>query len=284
MATTALRYPGDLADGSGDYVSFTFFEYVAPYAGGTTKSTKEAYDEGKDFTKSDLSPIQLYMPEDISASYSTSWGGRKFGPLAPLALSMAGDIMGAEGQSQQLAAGESFGKKVGDMMGGAMPYIGASIVAKGMNRLPGMGGGVTANDILATTRGNILNPNTEVIFDGPELRNFTLNFKMMARSKGETDNIQSICNTFKKASLPSQGTDTLLIGVPNICKVKFMHKGDAHKYVTQFKCAAITSVNINYTPDGSWATYVRGEPIAIGLQVQFLELKLVYKEDVDKGF
>jgi len=231
-ATTPLKYPGDIAESNGDYVSFTFYNYAPPYKGGAgggatptsgsyLDSYNGAFENGEKLEPSNLSPIIMYMPEDLSTTYAQKWGGREFGPLAGLALSLAGGVMNAGDGGAAAAAAADFGNKLKGTIGGVMPFMGASLVANAMNILPGFGGGVTANDILASTRGEILNPNTEVLYQGPELRTFSLNFKMLARSSGEADIIRSICTTFKKASLP-RGKDTAqnLIGVPNIVKVK----------------------------------------------------------------
>lgn len=291
-----LLYPGDLAEQDGDYVSFTFYKYAPPYKGGAgggatptsgsyLDSYNGAFDDGEGLLTSGLSPIIMYMPEDLSTSYGQTWGGREFGPLAGLGLSLAGGVMNAGNGAAAAAAAADFGNKLSGTIGGVMPYIGAGLVAKAMNVIPGMGGSVTANDILASTRGEILNPNTEVLYQGPTLRTFSLNFKMLARSSAEAKIIKNICNTFKRASLP-RGKDTAqnLIGVPNIVKVKFKHKTQDHPYLTQFKCCGIGNVQINYTPDGAYATYTTGAPVAVTLALQFQELKLVYNEDIDKGF
>lgn len=292
-----LKYPGDIAEGTGDYVSFSFFNYAPPYKGGTgggatpaagggyVNTYNGAFEDGKGLEPSKLSDIIMYMPEDLSTSYGQTWGGREFGPLAGLGLSLAGGVMNATNGGAAAAAAADFSNRLGGTIGGVMPYIGAGLVAKAMNVIPGMGGSVTANDILASTRGEILNPNTEVLYQGPTLRTFSLNFKMLARSSNEAKIIRDICNTFKKASLPF-GKDKAqnLIGVPNIVKVTFMHKTAAHPYLTQFKCCGIGNVQINYTPDGAYATYTTGAPVAVTLALQFQELKLVYNEDIDKGF
>ena len=292
-----LKYPGDIAEGNGDYVSFEFFDYAPPYKGGAgggatpaagttyVNSYNGAFENGEGLEPSGLSNIIMYMPEDLSTSYAQTWGGREFGPLAGLGLSLAGGVMNAGNGPAAAAAAADFGNKLGGTIGGVMPYIGAGLVAKAMNIIPGFGGSVTANDILASTRGEILNPNTEVLYQGPTLRNFSLNFKMLARSSAEADIIRSICTTFKKASLPF-GKDKAqnLIGVPNIVKVRFKHKTNDHPYLTQFKCCGIGNVQINYTPDGAYATYTTGAPVAVTLALQFQELKLVYTEDIDNGF
>ena len=293
----AVRYPSDIAHGTGDYVLFQFYDYKPPYdgtkAGNAPNQSQNqyvykyngAFDDGNGLAKAnDYPEIIMYMPEDISASYKSNWGGRTFGPLAGMGLDLAGSVMNADAGGMSNAA-NTFGNEMKNITNGALPYIGATAVAAAMNIIPGMGGNISANDILASTRGEILNPNTEVLYSGPELRTFDLNFKMLARNKQESDDIRNICTTFKKASL-AQGNkkSSIMIGVPKIVKVTFKHKNDRNKYITQYKCSAIGAVNINYTPDGSWATYTNSAPVAVGLKLSFQELKLVYSEDIDKGF
>jgi hypothetical protein len=295
--SSPISYPSDLKENHADYVQFKFYDYLAPYQGATAGGGKGYVNNyNGPFAKGvlgegGLSPanqypvISLYLPEDLSTSYAATWGGRQFGPLAGLGLSAAGAVMNAGDEGAAKREAEHFAQQVPGMVQGAIPYIGARLVSEAMNRIPGMGGNVQANDILASTRGEILNPNTEVLYQGPELRTFNLNFKMVARNKPESVAIKTICDTFKKASLPAGKSNTPnLIGVPKIVKVTFKHKSADHPYLTQYKCAAIGNVSINYTPDGAWASYVTGAPVAVTLGLQFAELKLVYSEDIDEGF
>jgi hypothetical protein len=281
-----------LAEGSGDYVVFEFYKYLPPYKGVQSgESYVERYnnvysDSSISRSKADGYPvISLYMPEDISTSYTAKWGGREFGPLAGAGLSLAGGVMNAGSSPAVKAAAENLKNNVSNIKEGALPYIGAGLVAAAMNVIPGMGGNVQANDILASTRGEILNPNTEVLYQGPDLRTFSLNFKMIARNKKESDTILQICKTFKKAALPEgKNTAVNLIGVPKMVKVKFMYGSNENSWITKYKLAALGNVNVNYTPDGAWATYEGGAPVAVTLQLQFTELKLVYSEDITDGY
>jgi len=45
---------------------------------------------------------------------------------------------------------------------------------------------------------------------------------------------------------------------------------------------AITNVEVNYTPDGTYATYGDGTMVAYGLSLSFQETKLVFAEEVDR--
>ena len=288
----ALKYPGDLAESTTDWVSFKFKTYQAPYSGASStasnqvSSAYEKYNVSLFANAAGYDDICMYMPEDISVSYAGTWGGREFGPLAPMALAGAGGVLNAGEIGGITAAGQKMAAEIGDMRMGALPYIGASSVASIMNRLPGFGGGVTGNDILATTRGQILNPNTEVLYQGPQLRTFSLSYKMFARSKAEADIISKICKNFKKAVLPASSKDgeKNLIGVPKVVEVKFYHKNTEHPFVHKYKPCALGGVDVNLTPDGSWATYKEGQPIATQLTLQFQELKLLYEDDINAGY
>jgi hypothetical protein len=290
--TAALRYPEDLADTHADWVSFSFYKYKSAFAvtnsgdQSTTAGFLESYN-AVSYEKSDIKPIALYMPEDISAFYGATWGGRDFSPLGAALLSTMGQSLntpGDKGSVTQFA--QTAVKSVDNLKGGLLPQIAAGAVAFAMNGLPGFGGGVNANDVLASTQGRILNPNTEVLYSGTQLRTFGLKFKMVPRDAKESSTIKDICNSFKKASLPkgSQGDARNLIGVPDIVQILFKHKNQNNEWVSQFKTCAIGSVDINYTADGAWSTYVGGAPTAVMLSLQFNELKILYSEEIDQGY
>lgn len=292
-----MKYPGDIAESNSDFCHFQFYKYKPPYAGGGASEVDyvDQYNKNlESYTEkaAGYEDIIMYMPEDISASYQGTWGGREFGPLAPVALAGAGQIMAMGKDDIQTKGGGMMSQLTGIGIQGMLPYVGASMVAKAMNSIPGFGGGVTTNDILASTRGQILNPNTEVLYQGPQLRTFSLSFKMVARTSDEATEIKKIVNQFKKASLPtgSSGTEKNLIGVPKVVKITFKQAISSAKaakeneWISQYKHCALGGVDVNYTPDGTWATYRDGSPVATQLTLQFQELKLLYEEDVDKGY
>ena len=54
-----------------------------------------------------------------------------------------------------------------------------------------------------------------------------------------------------------------------------------HTYVTQYKPCAISKVEVNYTPDGTYATYEDGAPVATELRVIFMETKLIFAHEIN---
>ena len=55
------------------------------------------------------------------------------------------------------------------------------------------------------------------------------------------------------------------IGAPKLVRVSFMSGANEHQQLPKFKMCALTQVDVNYTPDGVYATYVGGQPVAMNL-------------------
>jgi hypothetical protein len=126
------------------------------------------------------------------------------------------------------------------------------------------------------------------------MRNFQLKFRLMPRNPDETIDINKIIRQFKRTMLPSKhagkvfgitntGITNGFISVPNLVRVSFMHGPVEHPNLPRFKMCALTQVDANYTPDGTYATYQDGQPVAIDLSLNFQETKLVFAEDIDAG-
>ena len=85
-----------------------------------------------------------------------------------------------------------------------------ALTASALNSVPGVGGNLSINDLTGATKGIVLNPNAELLYDSPDLREIGMTFKMVPRNETEAKQIRSIVNTFRSASLPqwgSQGAD-----------------------------------------------------------------------------
>jgi hypothetical protein len=268
--SNALRYPSALPiTDSSDYVSFEFFKYKPPF-----KENSDDYNsplamlgdaQGK--------PILLYMPEDIQSEYGANWGGAGFGLLSKSLMTSAGNAIDGK-----FNVGEAFSSGVNAAIKAGKRKALDTLISKANQAL---GTSITSNQALGGTAGKIINPNVEMMYESPEMRGFSLNFKMFASTDGESKEIREICNTFKKNMLPRYGS--AFIEIPNIVRVTFMTGSSPNSYVSQFKPCAITNVSINYTPDGSWSAYQEGAPVATQLTIQFKELKMVFAEDITEG-
>ena len=247
-----------------------------------------------DYEPNALPQLMLYMPSDIQDAYKADWEGKAFGSTAAGILSSAG----AEGTKNKLKTL----LKAGNRALAAVPVNAAAAtitnLAKGIT-----GDQISESDVFSGISGVIKNPNVEILFQKMNLRTFDLTFKMSAFSPEESKNIRTIVQTFKKAMLPSydlgdrkvfgfekndnsfsQQDDPALnasfIAVPSVCHVQFMHGGSRNPYVPKYKMCAITDVGISYTPDGNYAVFQGGAPVATELKISFMETKLVFSEDI----
>lgn len=306
---TALRYPShgrQPIDTDSDYVTFQFFTYAPPFRRRTRTSTdggsagqglvvsqvdynQNSYDkngkatEDNQYAKNNGMPsIIMYMPEDISTGFKANWTGKAFTNVGTSILQSAG----AEGTLDKLVNAAQGSFEAVDRM---LPLAAASVIRKTVQKVGG--DTLTNDDIFGGISGAILNPNVELMYGGTDLRNFSLKYRLVPRDVNETQQINQILNTFKKAMLPkldpgavmgttSPGIFKGFIGVPDLCRVAFMKGSKEHPRLPRYKMCAITAVDVNYTPDGAYATYRDGQPVAVELTLSFQETKMVFSEEI----
>lgn len=216
------------------------------------------------------------MPEDISVDFGADWGGVKF-------------------SATQSGLARATGTQIGALPAGIQGIPGVTKTAtfdairQAINTATG--GSISLNQLLGGVSGTVVNPNVEMMYDAPKIRNFSLKFKMAPRSSTEAGVIRQICNRFRKAMLPTFGGQALfgtvqnapnLLTIPDLCQVTYMKGNDKHTFLPAYKLCAITNVAINYTPDGSYATYSDGSPVATELTVSFSETKLIFSQEVQE--
>lgn len=297
---SSLRYPKNPPiNENSDYVAFQFYKYSPPFKQSEkTQGTTAGYEEGNlksftgydynqtaSYTPNDDPTILLYMPEDVSTGFKANWGGKAFSTFAANSLRAAGG-------ASTLDKLQGLGKTISEQGDKLVPLLGAAAIRKGIQKITG--DSLSNNDVFGSISGVILNPNTELMFESIDMRNFQLTFKLMPRNQDESIDINKIVRQFKRTMLPRKsagkvfgitntGTTNGFISVPDLVRVAFMQGPNEHPHLPKFKMCAITAVDVNYTPDGNYATYQDGQPVAIELSLNFQETKLVFAEDIDQG-
>ena len=326
------RYPSDAIDSQTDYVFFQFGKYKAPFgrevkelakikdgeynkndAAEASKqlfvkeqtSSMDAYNDSVNVLEPKDASIMLPIPQDVGHEVAQQWQGKQWS---------------ATGRAATAALGAGQLSDAGDMLkdvAGWGTAIQTSLTQMALNVLPGVGGNISFNDLSGATRGIVINPNAELMYDSPEMREIGMVFKMVPRTPEESKIIRRICQAFRKHSMPmyggaedqtamdklndgwydeienktrgSGGDSTQLnfgamnnfIRVPDLCKFTFMHGNKVHPYLVQFKPCAISKVEVTYTPDGTFSTYSDGAPTAVELRLNFMETKVVFSQEVD---
>jgi len=148
------------------------------------------------------------------------------------------------------------------------------------------GQAASLNNVLARTDNVVLNPNLELLFQGPQLRPFTFQFKMSARSQAEADEIKAIIKYFKYHMAVRKTDDNLFLRAPHVFTIRYL-KGDLQNHPginvispnESQKACALTNCSVDYTPLGSYMTYEDGTMTAYTLSLQFQELTPIYDTD-----
>lgn len=286
-----LRYPSHphSIDPNTDYVLFEFFKYRPPFGRGEGEElfgqplNLTGYDlyqssQERSYQAKTLEPIIMYMPEDIQAQYTAKWGGAGFGAATAGLARLVGTQAGAIPTIPDTAAGMLKTATYDTILKGINAFTGSSISS--------------VDQLLGGVSGTIINPNVEMMYQAPDLRNLSFKFKMTPKSEKEANSIRGICNRFKKAMLPTFGGQSIfgtmkdapnLITIPNLCQVTYMNGSKPHPYLPRYKLCAITGVDINYTPDGAYATYEGGSPVATEIAISLVETKVIFANEIEEN-
>ena len=148
------------------------------------------------------------------------------------------------------------------------------------------GGNVTVNQLMARQRGEIINPNMELLFDAPTIRAFKFQFKMTPRNRNEAEQIRLIIRAFKRNMAPKAkgGTEKengWFLKSPNVFELRYRTGNMDHKYLHKFKQCLLTDISVNYTGDGVYSTYEDGSPVSYLMDLSFKELEPIYDIDYD---
>jgi len=129
--------------------------------------------------------------------------------------------------------------------------------------------------------GQVINPNLELLFNGPNLRTFNFNFRLTPRFKEESEVIRQIIFAFKRNMSVQRTSANLFLRSPRLFQLEYIYKeGGQHPYLNKFKPCAMTNFQVNYTPDGSYATFDEtGSLTAYELTMSFSEIIPIFTDD-----
>ena len=124
----------------------------------------------------------------------------------------------------------------------------------------------------------------ELLFNAPVPRPFAFTYRMSPRDREESVMVKKIIRMFKQ-SMAAQRTDSrLFLKSPNTYKLQWLTGTSKreHEFLPRIKECALTGFNVNYTPDGNYATYEDTSMISYEIQFSFQELEPVYNDDYSK--
>ena len=264
-----LAYPVGAKGGESDYIKFTALKYLPSKLGTGSGSFGTTYQKGN--AEGIGQSVQLPIQGGIQDSNAVGWNEDTLNVMQAAGAEIAKSGI-EEGGTAAVKTLLNQAKTLKDQAGPVKQAIADSIA-----------GQAVGSNIMARTSRSILNPNTELLFQGPQLRAFSFNFKMTPRSEDEAQVVKSIIKFFKFHMAPKVSDANLFLKAPNIFKLEYFQKGQQHSGINLIKDCALQACTVDYTPDGTYMAYNDGSMFSYDLQLQFMELIPLYAKDYNEG-
>ena len=271
-----LMFPKDLGSSTMDVIQFDMLEFKprkitnSENQGALPGLTRRRnFNEVAD--RNSIGRVTLPIPAGIQDQNQAGWGDGRMTPIQAAGINLAmtafndslGEMAGSIGKTL-----EKTGENIEALRDGVKGYFAAQAV------------GLTLDQVIARTQGQVVNPNLELLFQGPTLRPFNFTFKMSAREKEESEMILKIIRFFKQGMAPQRTDSNLFVKAPHTFQLQYRHRGtEDHKFLNRFKECALIGMSVNYTPENNYATFEDGAMVSYEMQMQFKELDPVYNED-----
>jgi len=317
-SSKAAQYPADALYGkknSQDHLVISQYRYKPPRAKDIWGPDKSSVSDllTKGLARSSpldefLGLVRMPMPNAIQDSNNVAWGEDTVNALEAAALSAAGGGFGDDIAAGVIGAGIGVASG-GDPLETAQGTVAMNLVRKAIKDLnPGdinnsilrpelqsrilstLGIETSAEAILARKEGVVPNSNLELLFSGPTLRQFSFVYKMSPRSKPEASIVNQILRFFKQGMSARKqnakgggelaGGRSYFLGTPNVFRLQYRtDENEAIKGLNRIKTCALTGTSVNYTPEGAFASYEKGQPVSVLLTLAFQELEPIYDTD-----
>jgi len=268
-------YPIDLASNKQDRIKFTMKSNE-----GSTINTKFGEvnpfkrKEGTTITGSVTLPIQ----PSISDSNTVDWSGTSLNPVAAAAAGAALQLIRSDNAFQ-------LNQNAAAIMSGVMKALRSKDAQNAMNIYFAQEA-VGIQGLLSRTTGAVLNPNLELLFGGPTLRSFGFTFRLSPRELKEANAVREIIRFFKQGMAVKKGKSSAFLKSPNIFDIKYLAYDNngaliEHPSINRIKTCALIGCDVDYTPDGTYMTFVDGSRTMTSYQLtlRFSELDPIYESD-----
>jgi len=265
-------YPTGLGDNLQDYILFEMLEYAGrgdlSSLSPTTGLGQRQFNETKV-----LGRVILPIQPTISDINSVDWQNDSINPL---------QLLGAQLSLKGMQSGytEADFAKLKDMATdpNVKSYLQQWFAGKAIG-----------TNIFSRFSGAVVNPNVELLFNGPQLRPFNFSFRLSPRSEDEAKQVKGIIRLFKQGISIRRTPNNLFLKAPNVFKITYRNgqkpktigAAEEHTSLNKIKICALSQCSVDYTPDGSYATFYDDESTMTqyGLSLQFNELEPIFNED-----
>ena len=304
----SLKYPHDAVYGEAgvagqDHIVIEQFQYQPPQEmfltpeGSETLSFLSGLRRNSNI-KEYVGIVKMPIPNNLNFTNGVSWGDSKLNSIqAGAFFSVMGGVRTAVGEGNVItgldALGKNLSKVLGDVAGGGLATnTPANLALSSFLAQFALGrAGINVDGNAALTRGTgaAINPNLELLFNGPKLRNFTFQFQFAPNDELDGSMMRKIQKFFKMGMSPTRNQDNLLfLGSPNVFRLRYRTQENTRiKGLPMHKICALTQCEINYAPDNVYQSYedssAGSSPIRTVMTLSFTELTPIFQDDYLAG-
>lgn len=280
-----------------DHLMIEMFQYQAPQADLLSRTFADIIEKGlprgtnrKDYR----GMIRLPIPNQLGIGNAVNWGEDSANAFT------TGAFAGAFQLASQ-ATGGNFGGALAGLTGGTFNAIKTLMNMAGSNTPSGVlltalaaqyglgAVGINADPRQFITRatGSAINPNLELLFNGPKLRNFEFEFDFAPNSAPEAAMVRQIIKFLRRGMSPKRDSNKLIfIGSPDVFRLSYLGRNSNRiKGLNTFKICALTNCEVDFTPDGVYQSYDDKEavsmPVKLKMRLAFTELTPIFAQDYD---
>jgi hypothetical protein len=296
---TVLVYPINMDD-SQDCMEFVVYKYAKrgidkDFTRLDAFGTSNGKIVNENYTTVENTPTVFLPVTKISDNNSVSWQDDTLNEFQRFFANSSLKIMqpGAEGNSLDTAF---------NMATMAAEYAKESGPFGNYMRSLAAGLAVGTNNLLSRTASSILNPNMELLFNNPQLRQFQFSFDLIAKSKEEATEIKQIIRFFKKNMAVRAGGaigdaiekdglsfnegNSVFLSSPYLFRLRYLAGSvvgskKPHQSIGQIKMCALQNFTTDYTPMNTYMTFndEARTMFMYRLSMSFKELTPLYDTD-----
>ena len=226
--------------------------------------------------------IALYMPPNVQVSYDVKYGDQEVGALA-MSGAAAIDAITSEGGTRSKVSGV-----VEALLGAGMKEGIQSMAAKSLDAIaPG------AETLINLSRGSVVTPRMEMMFEGVGRRSFSYTFAFIPKSEQEALVVEDIIQHFKFYAMPKYSNPTTKreMDIPGTFDIEYMYKGNRNNFLNRVHTCFLQQVQVQYGADRYTAyeetTGNRGRgnpPQKSKISLNFVELEVLSQDHIGEGY
>ena len=210
--------------------------------------------------------IALHLEEKPSVKYSANYSNKDLGTLAGiLGQTGGGDL------SDSIQKASQMGGEIG------------SAAILGLAKLPSIFGGADIKSVIGAGAKVALNPFREVLFEAIDFRTFSFRYRLMPKSKNETQRIQDIINLFKFHMHPELSKNRLFFVYPAEFQINYFFDNKVNNYFHKFAPCVLTDLQVDYGGE-QFSSFKDGAPSEVNLSLTFRETEILTKEKIIQGY